>query len=209
MNWTNKVCSLFLFSLLFMETNPLFSQGISIKVIKKPCFYNNKYDGFKLIIKDSSDVIKLESGLEYWLDDFIKQPDSIKLIIIGGLLSYESDTSLCCMDVITRSFNGIEGCGGKPKDVLRYSVQIDALYMINRLCWPQWMEIYSCVPVLYDTVQEQSINNDNIKVRCVFKQYKKWYEACKEIGRIPKYFPFNDGRYVWYGGRKSGVSRDY
>jgi hypothetical protein len=107
------------------------------------------------------------------------------------------------MEVISSSFNGIEGCGGSPKGVKRYKVQIDALYIINRLCWPGSMDFYSCSPALYDKKIKKSINSDQKKIKIVFAAYKKWFEECKTKGKIERYFPFNDGRYVWYGGRKS------
>ncbi|MGB4773877.1 MAG: hypothetical protein WBP45_01780, partial [Daejeonella sp.] len=71
-----------------------------------------------------------------------------------------------------------------------------------------YTDMYSCTPVLYDKQLKKEINSDPEKIKCVFKYYKKWYAECKAKGMIPKHFPFNDGRYVWYGGRKSIVPKD-
>jgi hypothetical protein len=77
------------------------------------------------------------------------------------------------MEVISSSFNGIEGCGGAPKGVKRYTIQIDALYIINRLCWLSSMDFYSCSLALYDKKIKKSINSDQKKIKIVFAAYKK------------------------------------
>lgn len=205
MNRNKENSKLFIVVLLLGSVLNCYGQ---VSVTKKKCTYDTKYSGEKLIIQYKTDTINLQSSIEYWLSDFIELPDSTKLLIIEKLLGYESDTSLCCLNVINRSFNGIEGCRGKPKDAIRYTLQVDALFMINRLVWPKLMELYSCTPVLYDNKLKKSINHDQKKIKCVFAEYKKWYEECKAKGKIERYFPFNDGRYTWYGGRKSGVPKN-
>jgi len=206
--WKNNIKRFVLIILIITGTVVCFGQNAEVQITKKKCTYANKYSGAKLIIHYTYDTVKLESLVEYWLDSFINLPDSVKLLIVERLLDYEDDTSLCCMNVVNRSFNGIEGCRGKPKGVTRYTIQVDALFMINRLCWPKWMELYSCTPVLYDNKLKKSINNDPKKIKIVFAEYKKWYVECKGKGKIGYYFPFNRGRYGWYGGRKSGAPKD-
>lgn len=208
MNRSNKIGKLFFAALLLVGVLNCYGQVPVVKVTKKKCTYDKKYSGEKLIIQYSVDTINLESPVEYWLDSFITLPDSSKLLIIEKLLEYENDTSLCCMNVVNRSFNGIEGCRGKPKGVTRYTIQVDALFMINRLCWPKWMELYSCTPVLYDNKLKKSINNDPKKIKIVYAEYRKWFLERKSKGKIGYYFPFNTGRYGWYGGRKSGAPKD-
>jgi hypothetical protein len=203
MNRNNKISKLFFATLLLAGVLKCYGQVPVVNITKKECTYDKKYSGKKLIIQYSFDTINLVSPVEYWLDGFITLPDSSKLLIIEKLLEYENDTALCCMNVVNRSFNGIEGCRGKPKGVTRYTIQVDALFMINRLCWPKLMELYSCTPVLYDSKLKKSINSDHKKIKLVFAAYKNWFEGCKAKGKIERYFPFNDGRYVWYGGRKS------
>ena len=208
MNRSNKIGKFFFAALLLVGVLNCYGQVPVVRVTKKKCTYDKKYSGEKLIIQYNVDTINLESPVEYWLDSFITLPDSGKLLIIEKLLEYENDTSLCCMNVVNRSFNGIEGCRGKPKGVTRYTIQIDALFMINRLCWPKWMELYSCTPVLYDNKLKKSINNDPKKIKIVFAEYRKWFLERKSKGKIGYYFPFNTGRYGWYGGRKSGAPKD-
>ncbi len=197
------ISSILVFSVIII------AQTDSVYIERKECISEDSYKGYKLIIHYVNDTSsQTAKTFDYYLDFLQGIDDKTKLNLIGSLLQYQGDTSLCCIKAYTYSFNGIEGCLGKPKDVTRYTIQVDALFMINRLVWPKLMELYSCSPVLYDKKLKKDINNDNEKIKCVFAEYKKWYEECKAISRIPGYFPFNDGRYVWYGGRKSIAKKE-
>lgn len=183
-----------------------YSQTDSIWVEKKSCTDHKIYSGSKLILVAKTKKGKVVSNTYgYGLDYFVALPVEKRLKLIGELLQYSSDTSLCCLEFAFYSFNGIEGCGGEPVDNKRYSVVVDALFMINRLCWPKLMDLYSCNPVLWDNETKQSINNSPEKVEIVANRYREWYRECLKLGKVPKYFPFNDGRYVWNGGKKSIV----
>jgi hypothetical protein len=194
-----------LLGLLFSTS--VWSQADTFYVEKKEC--TNSFHGNKLVLSYKNDTAFHSSFIYgYDLSFFISLDDNKKLLLVEKLLEYEDDTSHCCMKIGTFSFNGNEGCRGTPKDVKTFTIQVDALFMINRLCWPKLMELYSCSPVLYDKRLGKEINSSPDKIKCVFKEYKKWYAECKAQGKIGKYFPFNDGRYVWYGGRKSIAPKD-
>jgi hypothetical protein len=171
---------------------------------KKECMSEGIYKGYKLIIHYKKDTVNTTAKVYDYNLDFLKGvSEKTTFDLIGMLLNYQDDTAMCCVKVQYYSFNGNEGCRGKVENVNRYTIQVDALFMINRLCWPKLMELYSCSPVLYDNKLKKEINSDPEKIKCVFKDYKKWFEDCKSKGKINKYFPFNTGRYVWDGGRKS------
>lgn len=194
-------------SLLFFCSIKAVAQNKRFYAEKVEC--KNRFKGSKLVLIYKRDTMTKKSfTYNYDLDDFINLDDSSKLILIEALLKFEDDTVRCCLDATNWSFNGIEGCRGKPKGVKYYSIQIDALFMINRLCWPKLMELYSCSQVLYDNKLKKDINSDQKKIKIVFTAYKKWFEVCKAKGKIERYFPFNDGQYVWYGGRKSIIPRN-
>lgn len=200
------IAILFLLSLL---ANRSLAQSDTVYIEKRECVTEDVYKGYKLVIHFTKDSSNLKAKVyDYYLDFLQGINDKIKLDLIGKLLSYEDDTSMCCLKVYAYSFNGNEGCRGASGGIDRYTLQVDALFMINRLVWPKLMELYSCSPVLYDNKLMKEINSDPEKIKCVFKEYKKWYEDCMAKGKIDRYFPFNDGRYVWYGGRKSIVPKD-
>jgi hypothetical protein len=190
------------------ESNYIFAQNGAYYVEKRKCTYQSK-KGYKLVLHYNSQGLDVQSfAYGYGLENFIKLNDSCKLILIKDLLSYSSDTSVCCLDIVANSFNGIEGCRGEDYTSDHYSIQIDALFMINRLCWPKLTELYSCYTVLYDTLKKVDINSDPAKIEIVFREYKKWFKECQRNEKISRYFPFNDGRFVWAGGRKSIARKD-
>jgi len=202
--------SIYLLALILFccKSNYILAQNGTYYVEKIKCMCQNT-NGYKLILHYKNQASDLQSfAYGYGLEKFIMLNDSCKLILIKDLLSYSSDTSVCCLDIVANSFNGIEGCRGEEYNADHYSIQIDALFMINRLCWPKLMELYSCYTVLYDTLKKVDINNDPAKIEIVFQEYKKWLQDCQRKGKIPRYFPFNDGRYVWAGGRQSIARKD-
>lgn len=195
---------LFILAFLMPFSSRTFAQTDTVYIEKKECISEGIYKGYKLIIHYQRDTVNTTAKMYDYHLDFLKGVnDKIKLDIIGMLLNYQDDTSMCCLKVQYYSFNGNEGCRGKVENVNRYTIQVDALFIINRLVWPKLMELYSCSPILYDNKLKKEINSNPKKIKIVFVAYKKWYEQCKAKGKIGKYFPFNNGRYVWDGGRKS------
>ncbi|HEX2533083.1 MAG TPA: hypothetical protein VHK69_05080 [Chitinophagaceae bacterium] len=180
-----------------------FGQWPQVIVTKKACTFQGKYTGQQLFLEYRSDSVHVKSDGEYWLKGFIHLPDTVKLLLIEKLLQFAADTAQCCVPVLERSFNGMEGCRYPQGIVERYPIQVEALFLINRLVWPKLMELYSCTPVLFDRKKGRVINDQPRKIRKVYKEYKRWFGACKAEGKISPYFPFNTGRYIWYGGRKS------
>ena len=183
----------------------------NIHVEKLKCKNDMEYS---LEIRLLYDSVKYEFSKEhrfisYWgsLSDFNTVPrafntlpDSIKLVIVKQLLSFENDTSLCCYLVQELPFDGIDGRCGCPQGK-RYRIQIDALYIINAICFT-WSRSYSCVPMIMDTLARKCVNENQVVIHEVYQKYWEWYSDCLKKGRIDSYFPFNDGRYVWKNGRK-------
>jgi hypothetical protein len=195
---------LMILAIVMYLTNVGLAQTDTAYIEKKECISEGIYRGHKLIVHYRQDTINAIAKMyDYNLDFLNGVSDKIKLDLIRMLLNYQDDTTMCCIKVQHYNFNGNEGCRGNIENVSRYTIQVDALFMINRLCWPKLIELYSCSPVLYDNKLKKEINSDPEKIKCVFRDYKKWFEDCKAKGKIDKYFPFNTGRYVWDGGRKS------
>jgi len=205
-----KTLERILIVLLFLMplSGKIFAQMDTIYIEKEECLSAGIYKGYKLIIHYKSDTLNIKAKVFDYKLDFLKAiNDKMKLDVIGMLLNYQGDTTMCCLKVQHYSFNGNEGCRGKVENIIRYTIQVDALFIINRLVWPKLMELYSCSPILYDNKLKKEINSDQKKIKVVFDAYKKWYAECRAKGRIPRYFPFNDGRYKWDGGRKSIIPK--
>jgi len=166
--------------------------------------YDGKiYNGSRINVfyTKGSDTIKSSS---YRDSALIILPDSEKFVIIEQLLKYENDTSLYCLYAHAKLFGGELECRfWIDIKVESLPLSIDALYRINGIAYPYCCWVYSCYPVLYDTLDKIVINEKPELIKEVYKKYKIWFEECKQKGKIVAYCPFNDGRYVWYKGYKS------
>jgi hypothetical protein len=161
----------------------------------------NPFGGYKLIINDRGGNLIISSDSDgYALNSFVTLNDSDKLNIVFLLLSFEDDTSKCCLMVSRYDYNGLDGDYTAPKSQ-QYNVQIDALFMINRLCFPSLFNVFSNKPVLVNRKTGIEINENYKELKLVYKQYRKWYLKCKRTGKINQNFPFNDGEFKWLGGR--------
>lgn len=134
--------------------------------------------------------------------------DIEKFQLIGCLLKFEGDITKHSGRVYPVYFgNSARNIRFSPKSKY-FTIEIDALYYINRIAYGVYTDYYSPAPVLYDNEEEIEINDRPEKVKVVFVEYKKWFDECMKTGKISKYFPFNDGRYVWLYGKKSRFSKD-
>lgn len=174
-----------------------------LNVYKADCFCGDRQTGSKIILKYNDRGDPLQARDDYFMPYFIHQPDSIKLKIVERLLAFENDSSQCCMGIGIYLFNDIPVRRGVPDRATSYNLQVDALFMINRICWPTTIDRHSAVPVVFDRHTMQSVNDDPQKIKVLFQEYKDWFRAARAKGTIGAEFPFNIGRYVWYLGSNS------
>jgi hypothetical protein len=190
---------------LFVIHEDIYSQSI-VTVEKKSCPEQSGYtidivafDGEYRHIITRDQRFTSYSG-ETLIRKFNDISDFIKLETVRQLLSFQYDTSLCCYPVQELPFDGNDGRCGCPIGK-QYTIQIDALFLINAICF-EMCRSYACVPMIMDTITGKCVNEDTIAIKEVYQKYIEWYNICVEKGNIGKYFPFNDGRYVWKNGRK-------
>lgn len=201
------IVSGFLCVCLLLSENT-FAQVKCISVDKVACrHYADQIDGYKLVISVNlgDTIIKTPTDF-YDLDAVLKLSDSIKLVIVEKLLKFKGDTSLCCRKV-NKFFNeGIERtCIGKPKTQY-YNMQIDALYMINKIVHPEGISMYSCFPVVIDWKSKKEINNCTDFIIDYYSVYEKCLRTARKTGRIQDSFHFNTKKYAWYGAIEETVS---
>jgi len=178
-----------------------FSQTKNVNIKKVNCKNEiTKSIGYKLVVEvESIDTTNVTPVYYYNLDALIDLPDSIKIIIIGKLLAFKGDTSICCLNVNGYYNDGIERtCTIKPKSK-KYSIQIDALYMINKIVHPNATSLYSCFPVIINRKNKKEINECPDQVIEYYKVYQDWYKDVTKNNKIGDVFPFNTGKYAWFG----------
>jgi hypothetical protein len=123
-----------------------------------------------------------------------------KIQVIDQLLKFKWDSSIVCFKPFTYGTN---------KDTIvskYYTLQIDALYFINVICFDYLTINYSPCPILYDTVTNEEINYNPTKIKEVFTIYQNWFEKNKKNGFTDYTFPLLNTRFQWkYGFKRSFV----
>jgi hypothetical protein len=199
-----------LLSLLMLTLHSCAQQGVgkltttsSISVVKESCTFEN-YMGQKLVIHvKTGDQELVSNKVNFNLSKFNVLDFDTKLKIIEKLLSFKNDTMTACLPVRSYGYNGIENtCQGNPR-TKRFSVQVEALYLINQLAFPNASSFYYCFPVIIDCRTNKEVNDDLQAVKSLYEIYETWYSEIKRTGKIDGDFPFNTINYKWYGGRIS------
>lgn len=204
---TNKISIIFFIAVLSFS-NLACGQQISktvsaenVRVEKRECEYKG-VKGFKLILHyKNGDVEKMSKVNNYGLTEFVGLSDAVKLQFVEKLLEYQNDSSIVCIPVNNYGYAGYENtCNDKPISKT-YTIQLDALYLINKICYPNAASFYYCFPALVDVNSGKEINTNAKDLSGVFPLYKNWFAEAR--GSIGGDFPFNKGKYCWFGGRKS------
>lgn len=188
-------------TILSMTIDQGFSQVRNVNIKKVNCKNEiTKSIGYKLVVEvESMDTINVTPVYYYNLDVLVDLSDSVKLVIIGKLLKFKGDTSICCLNVNGYYNDGIERtCTIKPKSK-RYTIQIDALYMINKIVHPNATSLYSCFPVIINRKSKKEINECPDLLIEYYKVYEVWYKEVVKSSKIGDVFPFNTGKYAWFG----------
>ncbi len=175
----------------------------NVRIEKRVCDHDSLSVAKLIIHVQDGNTERTSKFNNYGFAELTGLSDALKLQIVEKLLQYKYDTAEVCLPVHNYGYEGYENtCKEKPASK-RYNIQIDALYSINRLCFPQASSFYYCFPVVFDTQANKEVNNDYEAIRAFFEGYEKWFEDVKKSGVIGKEFPFNTGRYSWLGGRKN------
>lgn len=122
--------------------------------------------------------------------------DKEKLKVIEDLLSFEGDLRICSERSV--SYNPKYAAGAYPEWTNQYSLQMEALFLINILCLKEPFE-YSPTPILFNssTGEYSSVKGDDIAE--AYKRYRVWFEELKEVdlGSISDSTPLQDSEVRW------------
>jgi hypothetical protein len=129
--------------------------------------------------------------------DFSGQPvDTVNAI--AELLSFENDDRRCALPITGYDRERRPYYSGRDT---HYSLQVEALYLINQLVYPSPFT-YAPYPVLFDDLNKRELATSGLVISQAFYAYRKWFKKLKKIGvgeiREKKIMPL-DGAYVrWY-----------
>src|SRR5690606_25983784 len=175
---------------------PIFGQNIFINIFKQNCT-----DGYsKLAVEVRENGVLLDSARRKFYDysNINMLHDSIKMRIIDSLFQYVSDTSNCCNSVQSYEIIDYPGCYIVSPTSKYFSIEIEALFIINRVAYNTATFRIGCYPVLFDSEKKQEINNNNCLINLMVEHYRKWFKMYKETGKRPDYRFLNEGRIRWW-----------
>lgn len=139
----------------------------------------------------------------YFADCFFKPvtllADTVKIRLIKRLLEFTSDT--------TMSDNPIYNLSGRYEIVKRepeskqYSLQINALILINYIAFSSNGFYYSPYPLLYNKKTETEICCNGKELILVIEIYNEWFRHLERNGFIDYCYPLADNQYEWFGSK--------
>jgi hypothetical protein len=122
----------------------------------------------------------------------------IKMFMIEDLLSFGDDERICAIRGM--SYNPKYAAGLTPATTDRYSIQVEALFIINILFCNEPFE-YSPTPILGGRGDEFSSIN-GVHVEEAYIQYRKWFELVSEMGyeaaQDAEIMPLDNSSAYWY-----------
>ncbi|NIG55774.1 hypothetical protein [Chitinophaga sp. Cy-1792] len=154
--------------------------------------------GCKLVISiDMGDTVLYYGRDSYFQGGIPFISDSARMAIIEQLLCFRGDTTTCCFPVRKFYYESIERiCHPKAKSTT-YSTQIDALFMINRIVYPEGVSLCSCQPVVMNPKTGKEMNNQHAFVAAYFDVYERCLKLARETGSLKNSFAFNTDQYAW------------
>lgn len=171
---------------------------IVVQIDKTAC--SNKQGYYIKVCVRNQGILLDSNGVSYYdYSDLYRLADSIKIKVIEKLFDFTSDSSICCKKVLGYENADYPGCySGRPSTNI-FSIRIEALFIINRIAYNSFTSRIGCFPVLYDTVTEQEVNENNCMVDLMVGHYKEWFEMYKKTGKLPTYLFLNKSRVKWWG----------
>lgn len=182
---------------LFLASYAGFGQ-IVVQVSKVPCSGNGGYY-IEVNVRNRGYLLDSTGRRYYDYSNIYRLADSVKIRIIERMFDFISDTSLCCKKVIGYENMDYPGCFSELPTSDKFSIRVEALFIINRIAYNSFTSRIGCYPVLYDTETMKEVNTDNCLISIMVEHYKKWFKLYKERGKLPDYFYLNEGRIRWWG----------
>lgn len=126
-------------------------------------------------------------------------PDTIKFRLIAELLTYTSDSTICDNPVFNLC-NNYSTVRLQPNSK-KYSLQIDALILINYIAFSSNACFYSPYPILFDIENNTEINISSNALSSVIKIYQDWFSALKRKKFRDYCYPLCGKKYEWFASR--------
>ncbi len=191
--------------LVFTTITKMYGQNFSVVKIpvdrmKSLNFYEeNKCNHFYKIVFNGDTSDGAISSYNRIMEK-IKNSNIDKIALIKELMKFKGDKRLCCIPI--KHYN-LDVSQGLEKDISYYSIQIEALFIINQLYFPKPFN-YSPFPVLYNSYFKKIIAVKGWGIHKVFARYEQWLLEIEKTGieeAISKHKdPLDKSNISWYSG---------
>lgn len=118
------------------------------------------------------------------------------IAMIEELLKYKGDTRKCFMKIKCNTKN-LGYAGAKSQ----YSLQLEALYIINSLFFSDFT-VYSPCPILVDSATDEEATVEGAIIDKAYVAYEAWFAKVKEIGvakaKADNLDPLSDSGLKWF-----------
>jgi len=190
--------------LLFVSWNISSAQESKICVCKEAVKMD--YDGYLLKITVEKDGKKYETkpgdyqNLVYFIGQF---PFKERAEILRQFSNYFDDYSLC-----SKAVEGLFPLIGMPRTIghyskeTRYTIAVEAMFLINWITFGDMAAFLSTKPVLFDVEKKTAVAYDDYQsIKKLAKVYKQWVKKKQRDENISMFemFELDSGPVIWEG----------
>lgn len=190
--------------LLFFTWNLSSAQESKISVSKEAVKMD--YEGYLLkitVVKDGEKYETKPGNYQDWVD-FIRQfPFKERAEILKQLSNYFDDYSLCSKAVegLLPGTGTVRTMGHYSKET-RYTIAVEAMFLINWMTFGDMAAFLSTKPILFDVEKKKAVSYDDFEsIEKLAKVYRQWVKKKQkdETISIFEMFELDSGPVIWEG----------
>ncbi len=190
--------------LLFISSNILNAQESKICVSKEAIKMD--YDGYLLKITVEKDGGRYETrpgDYQNWVDFMWQFEFKERAEILKQLSHYFDDYSLCskAVDALLPAIGTVGTLDHNSKET-RYTIAVEAMFLINWMAFGDMATFLSTKPILFDVEKKTAVAYDDYKsIKKLAKFYNRWVKKKQKDGNISflEMFELDSGDVIWEG----------
>ncbi|WP_187773850.1 hypothetical protein [Sphingobacterium hotanense] len=190
--------------LLFISLNILNAQESKICVSKEAVKMD--YDGYLLKITVEKDGRRYETrpgDYQQWVDFMWQFEFKERVEILKQLSHYFDDYSLCskAVEALLPAIGMPRTIGHDSKET-RYTIAVEAMFLINWMAFGDMAAFLSTKPILFDVEKKTAVAYDDYKsIKKLAKLYRRWVKKKQKDEDISMFemFELDSGQVIWEG----------
>ncbi|WP_187773849.1 hypothetical protein [Sphingobacterium hotanense] len=164
------------------------------------------YDGYLLKITVEKDGGRYETrpgDYQNWVDFMWQFEFKERAEILKQLSHYFDDYSLCskAVDALLPAIGTVGTLDHNSKET-RYTIAVEAMFLINWMAFGDMATFLSTKPILFDVEKKTAVAYDDYKsIKKLAKFYNRWVKKKQKDGNISflEMFELDSGDVIWEG----------